>query len=189
LHPLERSGHKQKTMIFKQLDAAIRFDAIGKLQQQLLRSEPGPYWTRVYEKALDLALNEARSVFTSDELKSSQSRFYYRLIDDAKRTLRRKREDEPILASSFIQDDNEEAEPPEDYLFVDSLNPEQIYMRKQAMALMYLTCFKKHKYLFPVFNLMMKGYKVEETAQRLNISTALVKKLRSQIVRLAMQIL
>lgn len=175
---MERLGYKQTIMILNNPEADRRFNAVLRLQENLSKTSPGSYWSEVYEKAIDLALNNQRSVSPN---------FYYRVVDDAKRTLRRNKEKTPSFVNLYSTDsEKDEIENP---LLIDFVTPEQHIIYRQSVSLLRSACSKKHKHSVAIFYSMLEGYTVAEAAVKLNISKSMVKKLRAEIIRTAKTIL
>ena len=165
-------------MILQNPEAERRFNAVKRLQQNLKKTFPGSYWSQVYEKALDLALNEQRAV---------DANFYYRVVDDAKRTLRRLNKTAPSFTSLYtLGEESDEIGSP---FLIDHVTPEQLVIYQQSVALLRSACSKKHKHSVAVFYSMMEGHTVSETAHKLCISESMVKKLRAEIINVARTIL
>jgi DNA-directed RNA polymerase specialized sigma24 family protein len=161
-------------MSLKNPEAERRFNAVLRLQQNLRKTSPGSYWSDVFEKALDLALNTQRSV---------NPNFYYRVIDDAKRIMRRKKASEPSFVNLYsITNEDTETENP---LIADFITPEQEVIYKQSVDLLRSACSKKHKCSVAIFYSMLEGYSIAETAKKLNLSDSMVKKIRAEIIKTA----
>ncbi len=165
-------------MINKELLPSRRYFAIRKLQEKLLKSPPSP-WSKIYEKALDLALSEKRS---------DSPHLYYRLLDDAKRTVRRDRQRVPTISSFYIQNEDGQEEMDET-LAVDTTTPEDILNVRQEIELICQFCRTRHRFSLAVFHFMMNGYTVTQIAQCLDISISMVKKLRAEIAKKAKTII
>jgi hypothetical protein len=158
--------------------ASGRHTAIKKLQKKL-RTSTNPYWIKVYEKALDLALNEKRATTPN---------FYYRLLDDAKRIIRRDKRGTPTVTSFYIQNENGDFEIDENIETQDP-SPETILDIRQRVDWIRQICSHRHKLSIAIFNSMLEGSTVAETAKHLGMSQSMVKKLRAEIQSYAKQIL
>lgn len=176
MHPEGAAWLQTKNMNSNNPEAERRFNAVLRLQRNLKRTSPGSYWSEVYEKALDLALNIQRSVSPN---------FYYRVVDDAKRTLRRKKE----TSSSFIDIYSSNINLEENILVNNCVTPEQEVIYHQLIGSLRSSCSKKHKHSVAIFYSMIEGYSVRETAQKLGISDSMVKKLRAEIIQTAKALL
>jgi hypothetical protein len=165
-------------MLLDNPEAERRFNAVLRLQQNLSKTQTGTYWSRVFEKALDLAINTHRKVSPN---------FYYRVVDDAKRILRRQKGSSPSFVNLYSTDVQEnEMENP---LLVDFITPEQEVIYKQTISVLRDACSKKHCHSVAIFYSMLEGYSVEEAAQKLGISPSMIKKLRAEIIQTAKSIL
>jgi DNA-directed RNA polymerase specialized sigma24 family protein len=165
-------------MILNTSEAERRFNAVLRLQKNLKKTSPGSYWFEVFEKALDLALNSQRSVSPN---------FYYRVVDDAKRTLRRKKGTTPSFVNLYFTD--KEGEVIENPLLTDSVTPEQEVIYQQSISLLRSACSKKHRHSVAIFYSMIEGYTALEAAKKLGVSESMVKKIRSEIIHIAKTIL
>src|SRR5258708_20904005 len=159
-------------MIDKELAGFGRFGAIRRLQERLLKSSH-PHWSKIYEKALDLAFSEKRS---------DSPHLYYRLLDDAKRSLRRDKQRVPAISSFYIQNEDGEMD---ETLAVDHITPEDLLNVKQEIELMRQFCKTRHRFSLAILHFMLEGYTVSQTAQCLDITMSMVKKLRAEIIKKA----
>ncbi|MFB9840857.1 RNA polymerase sigma factor [Mucilaginibacter ginsenosidivorans] len=164
--------------MIKNNEGEWRTETIKRLQKQLSNCDSA-YYSKVYEIALDFALNTDRVVGPN---------FYFRVVNDAKRTLRRNKPNSPSIISLYMLSENgdEEIDNP---LIADYATPEQEVIYRQSVELLRRACSQKHKHSVSVFYSMLEGYTVIETAKKLGISDSMVKKLRSDIIRLARIIL
>jgi hypothetical protein len=165
-------------MMQNDLAASWRYDAIRKLQEKLLKCSD-PYRSKRYEKALELAFSEKRSI---------SPQLYFRLLNDAKRSIRRDKQGAPIFASFYVFNEDG-VEVVNEALLVEDTTPEEILYSKQVIELVSKACLKKHKLSLVVFRAMLDGYTIVETAHMLNVSPSLVKKLRVGITAMAKIIL
>lgn len=149
-----------------------------RLQQKLCKYRD-PYWGAVYEKALELSLSEKRSI---------PADYYSRLLADAKRTIKRDKRSAPQFASFYIRGDDGEEEINEVF-GANEETPDQILNAKQLIATIEKVCLTRHKFSKAIFHFVLHGYTVSETAQKLNISVSLVKKLRAEISGIAKRII
>ena len=155
-------------------EALRRFNAIQRLQQNLLKNNLTPYWSEVYEKALEFALNISRSV---------NDNFYYRVVDDAKRTVRRNKKSGPSFLSLYTIYPESSGNETENPLLVDYITPEQEVIYLNTIEQIRHTISKSHKHAVAIFYSMLEGFSVKETAKKLQITESLVKKIRASIVR------
>lgn len=155
-----------------------RTETIKRLQKQLQHCS-NQYFSEVYELALDFALNPLRAVGPN---------FYQRVINDAKRTIRRAKQNAPSFISLYTltKDGEDEIENP---LAADYVTPEQQVIYWHSVDLLRKACSKKHKHSVAVFYSMLEGYTVADAAKKLCISESMVKKLRAEIIQLGRAIL
>lgn len=164
--------------MIKNNEGEWRTETIKRLQKQLSHCDSA-YFSKVYELALDFALNADRAVGPN---------FYSRVVNDAKRTLRRNKINSPSIMSLYIitKDGEDEIDNP---LIADYSTPEQEIIYRQSVEVLRRACSKRHKHSVAVFYSMLEGYTVADTAKKLHISDSMVKKLRAEIIKLARIIL
>lgn len=158
-----------------------RIDSILRLQKKLHAYIPGTYLFELYDKAIDLATNEDREV---------NEYFYYNLLRDARRILSRRKEVAPSFVSLLEPDNSEEDEKETKNPFVsDYFTPEQFVIHTNLIASIRGGCKSIHCYASEVFNDMVDGLLIKQSAERIGISESLVKKLRLEIKSFSKKIL